>query len=182
MKQKLRSRLKNKINDLSLSEIKNKSIRIAEKLFNLPEWKRNNTILIFFSMEREVQTDRIIKKAREDGKTLAFPKMYGKEIRFHIVRDKDMHSLSLHPYGIREPLSSFPEYIPSQTKRAMLITPGLGFTLEGLRLGRGKGYYDRYIDKYRDYLDIVAVAFGCQIVDSIPADKFDQSIPKIIYS
>jgi len=179
-KKALRSLLKNRIQRLSTAKKLEESLSITNTLFSLPQWEKSTTVLIFYSMEEEVRTQGIITRAGNAGKKIAFPRMQGKDIVFHYVSKNSEDSLKMHPYGVREPEATSPECIPSQKNTALLITPGLGFTPKGLRLGRGKGFYDRYISQYRDFLDIVGIAFNCQIVNTIPVEPHDQPIPIIL--
>jgi len=180
-KKRLRKILKDKIAAMPEEKAAEESIRITEILTELPQWKNSRNILSFFSMKgKEIDTSFMINRGWDEGKTIAFPRMHGDTIRFHIVEREQIHGLEHHPYGIVEPPSGFPEFIPSEDNRALLIAPGLGFTADGKRLGRGKGYYDRYLEKYGKYLDIVAVAFSCQITDSLPEEETDRRVPVIV--
>lgn len=67
----------------------------------------------------------------------------------------------------------------------LILMPGLGFTKHGDRIGRGKGYYDSYLLKYKEALDripsTVALAFYEQICDHIPTSEHDVPVDKVIY-
>lgn len=68
----------------------------------------------------------------------------------------------------------------------LIIVPGLGFTINGKRLGRGKGYYDQcmmnYINKYpSNKLITIGLAFSQQICDDIPTNQQDCPIDIVIY-
>ena len=67
-----------------------------------------------------------------------------------------------------------------------MLVPGLAFTRSGHRLGRGKGYYDRYLQRYRQLPDVspvvtIALAFKQQIFDSIPASECDINIDMVLF-
>lgn len=79
--------------------------------------------------------------------------------------------------------------------KVLVVTPGLAFDRSGRRLGRGKGYYDRFIRSLRDEmktlnqsgvvgarLTMIAPVFPCQIVDEVPADPSHDEIVDIIYT
>ena len=55
----------------------------------------------------------------------------------------------------------------------LLLVPGLSFTEKGERLGRGKGYYDRYLDKNKE-LKTIGVCFEAQLRESIPTNEHDK--------
>ncbi len=180
-KNKLRLFLSSKISAMDIDTINKESIEVSTTLTKLNIWGKNTTILIFLSMRgKEIETSYIIKKAWEQGKTIAIPRMYGNELKFHIIAGNDLPNLNVHPYGILEPESSVPVFIPSEENKALIIIPGLGFSPDGKRIGRGKGYYDRYLQTYGKYLDIAGIALSCQIVDKIPVNERDVDIPVIV--
>lgn len=82
-------------------------------------------------------------------------------------------------FGISEPVASL-EKLPLSPalaqKRILMLVPGLAFTQDGRRLGRGKGFYDRYIARLRQTgadVTIAGFCFPCQIVDDLPTDRHD---------
>lgn len=67
----------------------------------------------------------------------------------------------------------------------LIIVPGLGFTADGKRLGRGKGYYDRSIAQYTtkyspDNLKTIGLAFGQQICQDIPVGHQDKFVDVVV--
>ena len=68
----------------------------------------------------------------------------------------------------------------------LIVVPGLGFTKEGARLGRGKGYYDSYIAKCKKLqlqgLVTIALAFSVQMCDSVPISEHDMIIDHVLYA
>jgi 5-formyltetrahydrofolate cyclo-ligase len=68
----------------------------------------------------------------------------------------------------------------------VLIVPGRAYTTTGYRLGRGKGYYDRYLARYKDKNNgklpyLIGLAFSEQICDSIPVNDTDWKLDEVIY-
>ena len=86
-------------------------------------------------------------------------------------------SLAAGAYGIREPQGG--EACPAADIDVMVV-PGMAFTRDGRRLGRGKGYYDRYLarDGFRAWC--IGVCFGCQIVDDLPCEPFDRRVDEVV--
>lgn len=68
----------------------------------------------------------------------------------------------------------------------LLIVPGVAFTKDGLRLGHGGGYYDRYQNKLREIQEVppatIAVAFKEQVVDEVPTEDTDVTIDLVLYA
>ena len=77
--------------------------------------------------------------------------------------------------GIPTPVDSvaYPGYVD------LVITPGLGFTPDGTRIGFGRGYYDRWFAVHAHGLR-VGLAFECQLETSLPAETADVPVHILI--
>jgi 5-formyltetrahydrofolate cyclo-ligase len=158
---------------------------IAENLFRLPQWVSAEAILAFLPMTKEVDTEPIIKRAFQEGKTVGVPRMYGDTIKFHHI-----HSLAgpwdPHPYGLREPPAQLPVIEPFSIKgnHILVVTPGLCFDTKGNRLGFGRGYYDRFITDCRSVKQknfyFTGVCFSPQIIESVPTGDHDCVLDAVI--
>ncbi len=104
--------------------------------------------------------------------TAAYPRVSGNTLTFHKVTNLDELTPS-PPYGIYEP---YPE--AEIVKPDLVIVPGLAFTKGGVRLGRGKGYYDRYLNANPCFT--ISLAFSWQLLPQIPNDPHDVLVSKII--
>lgn len=162
-------------------EINEKSLRIAEHLFSTSIWQSVTTMLCFVSMAEEVITDPIIKTGLREGKTVALPRLRNGEMDFHIIPRWDI-PWDIHSYGMKEPPASYPIFDPNgySQHEVLMVTPGLGFDQEGGRLGRGGGFYDKYLDRYHHNLLTFAVCFHFQLVEWVPTVEHDCSINGII--
>ena len=85
--------------------------------------------------------------------------------------------LTIGKFGILEPLPSAPEITPDNLDT--MICPGIAFSLSGIRLGQGGGYYDRYLAKTIK-ARLIGVAFDLQIQDMLPSDPHDIAMHEII--
>ena len=89
----------------------------------------------------------------------------------------DAQSLSSGAYGIMEPQRG------TQCAAAeidLMVVPGVAFASDGRRLGRGKGYYDRYLARegFRAYT--VGVCYSCQLRDDVPAEPHDKRVDEVV--
>lgn len=159
------------------------------------------TMFIACPRLKEVDTGPILRKALgEDGqgeeKKVYLPRVLDSDSNMHFLRTHSGDSYDVvPPFGIHEPT----EFLSDGSKREdvlhvdsrleVIFMPGLAFTKDGRRLGRGGGYYDTFIEKYmihareKNWVDkplLVALAFDQQIVDSIPVDGHDQSVDIIV--
>jgi 5-formyltetrahydrofolate cyclo-ligase len=128
----------------------------AALLRESPLWARYETLLLFLSLPREIDTRPLLELALEAGKRVFAPRISGPgELRFHRVLST-AGPWTRGPFGIREPrprdnaeagagTMAGGEALGPADFPALIIVPGLAFDPRGRRLGRGGGYYDRFL-------------------------------------
>ena len=147
---------------------------IHDRLVNLPLINQANSLFCFISMDNEPATHPFLKFLLAEGKTLAVPRILPEKTMI-AVELQDWQSLQPGELGIMTPASSQ----PYSREIDICITPGLGFTLTGKRLGFGRGYYDKWFSTHRVGHKI-ALAYECQIVDELPVDENDIPVDMIV--
>lgn len=148
-----------------------KSAAITARLLSLAEYRAAAHIALFVSFGDEVDTSAILFDALR-CKTVALPRIYGAQMRFHAVQR--MEQLQTGTLGIREPA---PE-LPLREDFAVAILPGLAFDRRGGRIGYGGGYYDRYF-AHRNALRI-GVCFEEQLLESVPQEAHDLRVHLVV--
>lgn len=157
---------------LSEEERLEKSRIITERVAGLSAYQNNDRLLVYLDFRSEVRTKELIRRAWEDGKSVAVPRILGKQMDFYEIRD--FVRLRKNACGIFEP-EGCP---PADWQTALMIMPGLAFDRKGHRIGYGGGYYDRYLAAHPE-LTTVAASFSLQILDSVPCGSHDLR-PQII--
>jgi 5-formyltetrahydrofolate cyclo-ligase len=176
-KNSLRQQMKQTLSKLSKPLYEDYSYKIANKLFEDPDWIKADVIGITISKQPEVDTYQIIRKAWEQGKQVVVPKCYPKEKKLSFRILTEFSQLESVFYGLFEPIEDVTtEVKPEQIN--LLIVPGLAYINEGYRLGFGGGYYDRFLHHYTG--TTICLAFDCQVVTYIPVEKHDVPVSKII--
>lgn len=162
------------------AEIAEKSARIAQNLYSVPAYREANAVMFFISFGSEVDTGQMIKETMKRGKLALAPKAVPetKELIPSEIYDPD-RDLVPGAYNIPEP---GPETLRPRDPEIidLLIVPGVGFDLEGGRLGYGGGYYDRFFERLRPGVPLVALAFEMQIRPYVPLDQWDRRVDLII--
>lgn len=100
----------------------------------------------------------------------------GRRLEFREVKAPES-DLQPGAMNIPEPAPHTPIVLPEQID--ILIVPGVAFTRQGDRMGYGGGYYDRFIPRCSN-AQVLALAFGEQLVDSLPTEEHDLRIPHLI--
>ena len=154
--------------------IRENSLRITEALTQLPEYRNAERIMAYADYNHEVITRYIIEQAWKDGKEVAVPKVFGKDMVFY--RLTDFSQLESGYFGIPEPKEDGETV---SWEEAMMVMPGVAFDMNCNRVGYGGGFYDKYLEKHPD-LHTIAVAFELQMYRELPFEEHDIKPEKVI--
>lgn len=167
---------------LARGELADRSARVAARLTATDAWRAADAVLTFLSMPHEIETAPIIAAARTARKTVAVPLMDGDDIRF-VVLPPEAGELPRDRWGIPVPDPAWAAFEPARAARPLVTTPGLAFDRHGNRLGRGKGFYDRFLTRARaDCSDLIAlgICFEAQLVDAVPYSSRDRPVDGVV--
>lgn len=140
----------------------------------LEEFRRAGTVLLYWSMEDEVQTHAFVNRWYE-RKCLLLPCVDGDELRLRQYTGPECLKAG-EQFGIGEPVG--PEFTDLD-RVELIIVPGVAFDRSGNRMGRGRGFYDRLLKSTPNAYK-VGVAFGFQMVESVPVEEFDVPMNRVI--
>ncbi len=152
------------------------SERICDILFENDFYKNADIVFCYCSVSSEVSTDRIIIRSLEDKKRVALPKCIDSDGNMIFYYISSLSDLSVGMYGITEPTTDL--VADASDNKALCLVPGLAFSLEGYRLGYGKGYYDRFLQNFGGVS--IGLCFGECLVKTLPSDVFDRKVNYII--
>jgi 5-formyltetrahydrofolate cyclo-ligase len=133
-------------------------------------------------MPREIATHRLIRAAYAAGKSVAVPRIEGGDIRF-LSMPPDAPPPPRDRWGIPVPDPAWPGLEPARAGKMLISAPGLAFDRKGNRLGRGKGYYDRFLSRARAsgaHCMVIGICFSEQLVDDVPHDETDQQVDGVV--
>ncbi len=173
-KQELRQELKNTRSSISPELRRLYSQQISTRILAQQEIIDSDVIFIYISYASEVETHDLISDLLDLGKILAVPKILSSN-KMISVKFTDWDDLKKAELGILTPKS----IEPMQSHFDVCITPGLGFTTAGKRIGFGAGYYDRWFSE-NSVAKKIALTYEAQVVDDIPTDEYDQLVDKVI--
>jgi len=173
-KRLLRAELRLRRRALPISVRQAKSARIRERLLDLPEISSARTVFCFISSDEEVETHPLIDTLVASDKQVLVPWIpAGADMV--AVHFPGWAGLAPGQLGILTPQS--PVAFDGQVD--VCITPGLGFTMQGERLGYGRGYYDRWFTSHATGWRI-GIGFECQIVDHLPTSDTDIPLDRVL--
>ena len=134
---------------------------------------------MYLSVPFEVDTASIALRCWQEGKTVVVPKVSWDQRRMLPVEITSLQTgLTTTGPGVREPIAGNP--IPTDLID-LVIVPGLVFDHLNNRLGRGLGFYDRFLKKLPVTTPTIGLAFDFQLIDRLPPpEKHDVPVSKVI--
>ncbi|XP_036400002.1 5,10-methenyltetrahydrofolate synthetase (5-formyltetrahydrofolate cyclo-ligase) isoform X1 [Megalops cyprinoides] len=188
-KQALRKEIKKRVAALGDQEKLRQSHVVTQKLLKHPKYESSRRIAVFLSMNDEVRTEEIIEDMFRRGKECFIPKYLTNSSHMDMLslaEAKDIQSLPITSWNIRQPGDDeVREEALATGGLDLILMPGLGFDKSGNRLGRGKGFYDTYLErcmrhpKGKPYT--IGLAFKEQICKEVPVDDNDIHIDEVLY-
>lgn len=175
----LRQHLRHILHDVSIAARQKKSLRIIQTLLRKSFYKKASVIVTYVSLPAEVDTKRLIKTALKQGKRVYVPCVHRRSKTMTMAPILDFEKdLVPGAYGILEPKKRL-QIHQKDASFDIIFAPGLGFDREGRRLGRGAGYFDRFLKQHTKALK-VGLAFREQIVKRVPTLAHDQQMDCVI--
>ena len=171
-KKSLRKLLLQKRESTSSDFLKIASGKIQKKLKKIKEFRDAQKIGAYYPIGSEVQTNEIIQELLSSGKEVFLPKTIGEEMEFRKI--KDFASLEKGNFDIMEPKDN----CEIDNDLDVLLVPTVGISLDGVRLGYGNGFYDKFLAKYST--TTVSLVMEKQIVKKIPRSGHDVAIDWIV--
>ena len=147
-----------------------RSVQLWADLSETAEYREAGRVMAFVSIRTEVDTAGLLARLDLDGKTVLLPRTEADGI----VAVQDAKGWTTGAFGIKEPLG--PPVDPRSID--LIIVPGLAFTTDGKRLGRGRGHYDRFLPGTA--APTIGVCFTEQLVDEVPMEPHDVQLDRVM--
>lgn len=160
-------------------EIKEKSGKIKERLFQLEEFQNAETIMFYVALKGEVETRGMVEEAIASGKKVVVPVTDFKTNEMLASEIKSLDELKEKEFGLLEPKDEFVREVPLE-EIDLVVVPGVAFDEKGNRLGRGLGFYDKFLSKIKTEAVFIALAFDFQVLKEIPCKEHDMKVDKIV--
>ena len=179
-KEKLRKSVLSQLKKQSAQSRLRKSNLILGKLRRRAEFRKSMASMFYVATPDEVDTKPLLLEALREGRDVVVPFIDRKTDSLVSVQIYNSgEDLRPGSYGILEPRRDL--VCPFDLNRLdLVLVPGVAFDRRGHRLGRGKGYYDRFLKTLPPHVKCFGLAFDFQMVQSIPTDHFDISMDRVI--
>jgi len=177
-KQSLREELAAKRKTMPPDVIDAKGLKAQARFLATPYYQTARTVALSAPIRGEVPTRDILLASLMDGKLVCYPlsHVHGRILSFRAISSE----LELEPgrLGVREPSSSAELVQVDQID--LFVVPGLGFTKNGKRLGRGGGYYDATLRAASARSRRIGLTFADQVVGELPATDEDVDMDPVV--
>lgn len=176
-KSTLRKDIRERKRHFSRKELGEMSFCVCAKLAENPKVRDAQSILMYYPLPDEVDVSTLIRQLVDEGKRVFLPKVVSDtEMTIHEYLSEE--SLEVGAYGIMEPKT--PAVDDDTIKGlSLILVPGMAFDKFGNRLGRGKGYYDRFLSCV-PFIYTIGVCFPFQVVQNIPVESNDIQMKEIV--
>lgn len=172
-KKEIRRAVRRRIDGLTTEQRTVKSALIDNELSDCDAIRNASVVALFASLDDEPQTRGLIERLSRSH-TVVLPKVDGDDMDFY---EYSPDCISAGAFGIEEPTGGrkvSPDEIDA------IVVPARAYTADGARLGRGRGYYDRYMSRQGFRAVKIGVCFAEQIVGYIPAEPHDIAVDKVV--
>lgn len=156
-----------------------KSELIKERLFKERDFRNARCVMWYVSTEEEVDTRRMIEETLRMGKRVCVPVVLKGSRKMVVSEIKESGILHKGCYGIYQPKDSSVDPVPLE-EIDLVVVPGVAFDRGNMRLGRGHGYYDRFLSDLPEDVTTIGLAFDVQLVEKLPQDSHDVPVSRTI--
>lgn len=174
-KKALRQEIRLRKRQFSGEQLRQLSLAVVQRLLTHPRVVQANTVMFYHSLPDEVYTHEAVNQLVKMGKRVLLPVVIDEQ-HLEIRQYQGPQDLRLGAMNILEPAGQpFTAYHEIET----VLVPGMSFDPHGNRLGRGKGYYDRFLAQVPEAYKI-GVCFDFQKVDEVPTDNNDIKMDEVV--
>lgn len=154
------------------------SAAMLTHLLDSSAWEKAKSVGIYLADASEPNLDGVVAAGSPLGKSIAAPRIAWGTGQMEPRVVSGAHEIEIRRHGIREPLESCPLLDPAELDA--VLVPGLAFDGFGGRLGRGGGYYDRFLPRLSTSCAVIGVCFAEQVVDRVPSGPHDARMDMLL--
>lgn len=148
---------------------------VIRQLKENPYFQQTRILLLYSALPDEVPTQTLLDELVAEGKTVLLPRVIS-DTEMELRRYTGTDDLQAGAFGILEPTGErFTDYETIE----VAVVPGMAFDIQGHRLGRGKGYYDRFLTKIPHAYKI-GICHPSRLLDLVPTDDNDVLMDEVI--
>ena len=174
-KSELRSTVHERLIQLSKDEHRIKSEKVCQNILGIPEIQKASCVMAYLAQPPELNLDPLLKHLLAREVHVAVPHVgdRGHEMQPIELESLNESELDVDRFGIRTP--SIHKNVRLKSIDVIII-PGVAFGKNGTRLGRGGGFYDRFLNSISEHTLRIGACFDLQNSPSVPTDSHDVGV------
>jgi 5-formyltetrahydrofolate cyclo-ligase len=178
-KHRLRKVMRNCRDALPREQARALSRLVQARALALGCYRDGAAVLLYAAIGNEVATNLIFEDARSTGRPVYYPVAdpAAKHLDFRAVLSLD--ELRQGHFGVPEPCEG-ERFEPKSGDAAIVFVPGLAFSASGRRLGRGGGFYDRFLASPGPGVTAVGLAYSFQVLERLPQEPWDRQLDYVV--
>lgn len=169
-------------------DIEIESQKISSKIFQIPAYEKAKNICFYLPTEKEVNVMDLLTESLQNNRKCFVPLISGEDLEFLQVESlEDLKTFTKNKWNILEPpldtLDKRINLFKTGIDSLLIISPGLAFDLQKNRMGKGKGYYDKFMKRLRKEkieFKTIAVSFSTQMVKEVPMEEHDEKMDILV--
>lgn len=170
-KAEIRRGIKLQTKTLSLQQSQEQGRSVIEQLEQIVAQRKPQVVALFAPLPDEIPIGELAQRLKC---RVVIPRVDGDDMEFY---DYDMAAMTEGSFGILEPQDT---RLCHAAEIDLMVVPGVAFTSSGNRLGRGKGFYDKYLSRegFRAYC--VGVCYAHQLLEQLPTEPHDKPMDMVV--
>ncbi|MBN1942429.1 MAG: 5-formyltetrahydrofolate cyclo-ligase [Phycisphaerae bacterium] len=179
MKQTIRNQIRAILRQMPHDAAAAKSLAVARRVWRLKAFRSARTVMLYLPVLGEVDVLPIARAAWRNGKKVLAPTACDHCRTMRAILCCPVNEEMFHPHhGLRQPNRDLGELTVDQLD--LVIVPAVAFDPKGNRLGRGGGFYDRFLARPELRAETLGVAYAEQIVPSLPVHANDRPVNIVV--
>lgn len=177
-KRLLRERMRARLDGMNANERRDASIAACGRIEALPEFAAADAVLLYLPLPGELDCLSLLESAFAASRIVCVPHVdwVGRAMQPVRLRAPDAGDLIIDRHGVRMPRTIEPVAVE---RLGCVVVPGLAFDERCRRLGRGGGFYDRFLPRLAGAIPAIGLAFECQVVSQLPAAPHDAGVAMV---
>ena len=176
-KKEMRAYIRAQKRAMTENQIVSASARLGEQFRQCELYQNAKTIYGYLPYNQEVRTVPMLEQAIRDGKRVAVPKCYDRDMKFIYISDFE-NEVAPGYANIPEPIADEPV---ADDKTALVLMPGLAFDPQGHRIGYGGGFYDKFLSSEPGH-PTLALCYDFQMLPHLETEEFDMPVDLVLWA
>ncbi len=172
----LRRQMRARLRELGSVERATRSAAFCEQLIQRPEYQEAKTVAIFDPLPSEPDISQLWEMA---PRRFVYPRIVEDQLQLLLAESMDELEQTAPNLPFREP-PFIPERVVALGAIDLILVPGLAFSTDGHRLGRGGGYYDRLLATLLPGTAKLGVCFSFQLIPEVPMEAHDERVDLVV--